>query len=1538
MTTADLASRIAELPPEKRAMLFQQLQKQKERPTEAPGIPRQSRAQESFPLSFAQQRLWFLNNYEPESPEYNIPQAFRIEGDLDPEVMQRALREIVRRHETLRTTFRAIEGEPVQIIAQVVDMEVPYVDTRARVSDPADTWNEALRMAAADAREPFDLTLGPLMRAKLFHTGEREHLLYYNVHHIAYDGWSMGIFARELKAIYDAFAAGLPSPLPELPVQYLDFAIWQRQWLQGEVLERQLAYWRKQLASVPPLELPTDRPRPAVRTHDGAAVLLTLGRELSDHLKILAQRESATLFIVLTAAFKAVLHHWTTQEDISVGTLIANRRRPEVEDLIGFFANSLALRTDLSGDPTFRELLRREREVSLDAYAHQDLPFEKLVEELNPPRDLARTPLFQTMLILLNAPGEALDLPGLKLVAVPIDSRTSKMEMTLYLTEGPGGIDGFIEYNTDLFDRSTMVRLLGHYRHLLAAVVAAPEVRLSELPLLSEEERRRGLVDWNATRAEVPEATLHGLVEARIHGAPDASAVEFEESRLTYGELEQRANRLARHLRRLGVGPETLVGVAMERSLDILVSVLAVLKAGGAYVPLDPEYPQERLAYMLEDSRVPVLLTQERLLERLPASQAHVVAVDRDAATIAAESAEPVDSGAAPENVAYVIYTSGSTGRPKGVQIPHSAVVNFLLSMARRPGLTSEDSLLAVTTLSFDIAGLELYLPLVVGARVVLASRETTQAGEQLAELIERRGITAMQATPATWRLLLGAGWTGRRDLKILCGGEALPRDLASQILGACGSLWNVYGPTEATIWSTLDEVGAEGPISIGRPLANTEVYLLSRRLKPVPVGVPGELLIGGAGLSRGYRGRPDLTAERFIPHPFADLRGEPGARLYRTGDLARHLPDGRIEFLGRIDHQVKVRGFRIELGDIEAALGEHPAIAQAVVVAREETPGNKKLAAYLVTAAGAQSPSVTDLRAYLKEKLPEYMIPALYTFLETLPLTPNGKVDRRALPAPDKSAAAREYVAPHDDKERFFCDLWQELLGLERVGVNDDFFELGGDSLLVIRVVTKANKAGMGITTKQVFQHRTIAELAAVAGTTQILAEQGVITGPKPFTPAELHFLDLRHANPDYHTIGTLLEPKDCDLKVHLLEKALEHVMLHHDNLRVRMTEGPQLTIDPPGAPVNLLRVDLSLVAEDQKLRVMAAAVRQLVISCKMTEGNLVRTVAFDFEPGKVRHLFMAIHFMAADVGSWQILLDDIDAAYRQLEAGQPIAVPRKTTSAKQWAERLAERAKPSGMPQQERDYWLAQAPLNPPRFPMDHDLGPNDWISARVERVELDVKESNLLLQQVPRFHGVQIDALLVTAILSAFESWIGSRSLPILLLGHGREALYDDMDLTRTIGWFNTIYPVLLDMGPNSDLVESARELNRQLRRVPHGGTGYGILRYLSQDPDIAGHLAKALEPQVFFNYFGPDNAKELSRLTKIQNFGGYHQDRTTKRMCPITITGMIIEDKVLFKWEYNTNLHKRETIQPLAQRCGEVLRWFVADYKARSKAVA
>jgi amino acid adenylation domain-containing protein/non-ribosomal peptide synthase protein (TIGR01720 family) len=1007
--------------------------------------------------------------------------------------------------------------------------------------------------------------------------------------------------------------------------------------------------------------------------------------------------------------------------------------------------------------------------------------------------------------------------------------------------------------------------------------------------------------------------------------------------RMTYADLDARAGRLARHLRRLGVGPEVLVGLAVERSFDMMVGLLGILKAGGAYVPIDPEYPRERVAYMLEESRLSILLTQERLLPKLPATAARVLALDRDwteIETSAAENDAPLESHARPENLAYVIYTSGSTGKPKGVQIPHRAVVNFLASMGRRlgPPMSSSDTLLAVTTLSFDIAGLELYLPLVSGARVLLVPRDVAQAGEQLVEVLARSGTTVMQATPATWRLLLGAGWKGDDRLKVLCGGEALPRDLADPLAAAVGSLWNVYGPTEATIWSMLQEIPPGGRISLGRPLDNTQVYLLSPRLTPVPVGVPGELHIGGLGLARGYRSRPDLTAERFIPDPYSP---EPGARIYKTGDLARHLPDGTVEFLGRIDHQVKVRGFRIELGEIETVLGQHPGLAEAVVLAREDTPGTKRLVAYL-TARGPEPPKTAELRDFLKTRLPEYMVPALFVTLPALPLTPNGKVDRRALPAPDKDRASdRPYVAPSNPVEEELAALWAEALGVKRVGMNDDFFDLGGDSLLVIRVVSKANKKGLGITTKQLFQHRTIAELAKVAGTTHILAEQGPVSGVVPFTPAQVHFIELEHTLPHYHSLGSILEAKG-DLHPWAVREAFRAVVLHHDNLRVRLVEdaaGRRLVTDADTLwreeALPFLRVALPELSKEAWDRELEAIVVSLIRGFDLARGPLFRCVLVDRGPAGARTLILIGHFFVADIGSWQTILDDLDTAYRQALTGEPRKLQPKTTSARQWADRLAERAHSMDM-RPEKEYWFSDARRSAPTLPFDFPEGENTMESSLSVRAEFTLEETAALLKDVQRAYGVQIDAILLTSILSAILPWTGSRKLLIDLLGHGREPLYDDIDLTRTVGWLNTIYPAFLTLPDSDDPGVAVCHVNEQLRKIPNGGIGYGILRYLSRDQDFLERARSMPQPGIFFNYFGDDHSQELVSLAKVDGFGGYGLDSKTRRLRPLAVGVYIQKDRMLIKWERSTNIHRAKSIEALAERSAKVLRWLVANY--------
>ena len=984
----------------------------------APALERGSRDGD-LPLSFAQQRLWLIDQLDPNSGLYNIVAPIQLNGALNVAALQKALDTIVSRHEVLRTTIASVDGVPRQVIAAARPADFKMIDLSTLPA--AGRKEEAYKLLREQARRPFNLSSDLMIRATLLKLEPKEHIFLIAMHHIATDGWSLGIFVREFSALYEAFSKGQSVSLPELPVQYSDFAVWQREWLQGEVLDAQLQYWKKKLAGIPSvLELATDRPRPAVQTFRGAREPLTLTKSTVEALEDLSRREGATLFMVLLAAFKILLHRYTGQDDIVVGSPTAGRSRMEIEGLIGFFVNNLVLRTDLSGDPTFRELLGRVRETALAAYAHQDLPFEKLVEELQPQRALSHHPIFQALFTLQNFPLLEAKLSGLTLTPLLLNSEMEQFELALGLGEGLesfGSIENSsVGYNTDLFDASTINRMIGHLQNLIQAIVTNPGLRVSKLGLLTGAERGQLIEEWNDTKRDYPVGTIFPeLFEAQAELTPDAVAIIFEERQLTYGELNTRANQLAHHLRKLGVVPDMLIGVYLERSIEMVVALLGILKAGGAYVPLDPTYPIERLSVMVEDAQLSIIVTQPELIEKLPAHEAQLIALTPYWSQFCGESEENPTPNTDASNLAYVIYTSGSTGKPKGVQIPRSALSNFLHSMSERPGITSQDTLLAVTTLSFDIAGLELHLPLSLGARVVLMRRENAADGGKLAEKIKNSGATIMQATPATWRLLLESGWQGNKQLKILCGGEALPRELANQLIEKSASLWNMYGPTETTIWSTVHQVSStEGPVLVGRPIANTRIYILDRYMQPTPIGVPGELCIGGTGVARGYLNRSELTEEKFIADPFSQ---EPGARIYRTGDRARYLADGNIELLGRIDHQVKVRGFRIELGEIEAVLREHPALRDAVVLAREDVPGDKRLVGYVV--AADTPPTTGELRSFLQQKLPDYMVPGVFVFLEALPLTPNGKVDRRALPAPDMARPELESVVCRSRERR---------------------------------------------------------------------------------------------------------------------------------------------------------------------------------------------------------------------------------------------------------------------------------------------------------------------------------------------------------------------------------------------------------------------------------------------------------------------------------------------------------------------------------------
>ncbi|HVG08475.1 MAG TPA: non-ribosomal peptide synthase/polyketide synthase [Thermoanaerobaculia bacterium] len=1360
-----------------------------------------------LPTSFAQQRLWFLDQLEPGSFAYNLAGAVRLEGSLDVAALSAALSDIVQRHESLRTVFKEEDGEPRQVILNLAPLALAVLDVSAL---PAQE-EEVRLIAAAEARRPYDLSRGPLARFALLRLGEREHVLLVGMHHIVSDGWSMGIFVRELGALY----RGDTAVLPKLPIQYADYASWQRQWLSGEVMEDRLAWWKGQLAGAPQVvDLPLDRQRPAVQSYRGGRAYLTISGEV----EATARRLGVTPFMALLSGFATLLARYGSQSDVVVGTPIANRGRAELEDLIGFFANTLALRMDLSGDPGFDELARRVREVSLGAYARQDIPFERLVSELQPERDLSHSPVFQVMLALQNLPESQLDLAGLTLSPMELDFGRTQYDLSLFLFPHDGGLLARLEYARDLFDAGTAERLLAHLRNLLAGIPEAAERRLSDLPLLAPEERQELLAAGNLTAAEVPELLLHQFFEAMAAERPDEVAVSFEGEVLTYAGLNASANRLAHHLRRLGIGPESLVAVCLERSPDLLIALLGVLKSGGAYVPLDPTYPAERVSWVLEDSRASVLLTQSSLVEVLPNHGRTIVLEDVD---LSGQSRSDMAPMAGPENLAYVLYTSGSTGRPKGVAVRQRGAVNFLASMAQRPGLGADDVLLAVTTIAFDISVLELFLPLSRGARIELAGRETLVDGRRLMERMAESGATVMQATPATWRLLLEAGWEGSSRLKVLCGGEALPPDLARELLARTGEVWNVYGPTETTVWSAvhqvtaLDAIGSR-PVPLGGAVANTEIYLLGRferTLEPVPPGAPGELYIGGEGLARGYLGRPDLSAERFVPDPFS---GRPGARLYRTGDLVRRRQDGALEFLGRADNQVKIRGFRIELGEIESVLGSHLAVRECAVVVREDVEGAKRLVAYLALEGG----DVETLRNELREKLPEYMVPTAFVVLPSLPLTPNGKVDRRALPSPIEERREVELSGERSPVEELLAGIWARVLGVPDVAPHESFFELGGHSLLATRMISRVRTVlGVELPMRAVFEEPTLAGFAALAERARRgdSEDQLVLplvrvprSGPLPtsFSQHRLWFLDQLEPGSFAYNLAEAVR-LEGSLNVAALAGALSEIVVRHESLRTRFIEqdGEALQVIEDPAPLSLPVVDLSSLAaetlEEEMRHVAGAEARR---PYDLSRGPLVRFSLLRLGQGQ-HVLFFGMHHIVSDGWSMGIFVRELGALYRALTTGEPAALPelpvqyadfaawqRQWLSGEVMEDRLAWwKWQLSGVPQ------VLELPLDRPRPAVQSYLGGG--------RAHLTIsRELEARLETVTRRLGVTPFMGLLAGFATLLSRY-GSQTDVVVgtpIANRGRAELED------VIGFFANTVPLRVDLSGDPGFDELARRV--------------------------------------------------------------------------------------------------------------------------------
>ncbi|XSS61408.1 amino acid adenylation domain-containing protein [Pseudomonas sp. B11] len=1499
----DLVSRFLRLPLEQRKQFYQRLQSRGMSFAQLP-IASVRESNDNLPLSYAQERQWFLWQLEPDSAAYHVPGALRLSGRLDIAALQRSFDSLVARHESLRTRLHLQDNRMTQQVLAQASIEI--------VLEPIDEARLKERVEEEMAR-PFDLLQGPLLRASLLRLGEEEHVLVLVQHHIVSDGWSMQVMVQELMQLYAAYSQGQECALPALAIQYADYALWQRSWMESGEKARQLEYWLALLGGVQPvLELPFDHPRPAQQSYRGARLDVALEQGLVAALKGLAQREGVTLFMVLLASFQALLHRHSGQQDIRVGVPIANRNRVEVERLIGFFVNTQVLKADIDGQLTFAQLLQQAKRRALEAQAHQDLPFEQLVEALQPERSLSHNPLFQVMFNhQANAQADAgeTQLPGLRVASLEWDNQSAQFDLSLDTQETAEDIWASLTYATDLFTHASIERLARHWQNLLRSAVADPTLPIQDLALLEAEERQRIVHQWNATERGYPlQRQVHQLIEEQVALAPEAPALVFGQQRLSYAELNRRANRLAHRLIQAGVGPDVLVGLAVERSIEMVVGLLAVLKAGGAYVPLDPEYPRERLAYMLEDSGVKLLLTQAHLLEQLPLSaEVECLALDQLEASLAGYSEENPQIALDGENLAYVIYTSGSTGQPKGAGNRHSALLNRLCWMQEAYGLGAGDTVLQKTPFSFDVSVWEFFWPLMTGARLVVAAPGDHRDPARLVSLINAEQVTTLHFVPSMLQAFLQDRDVGSCTSlqRIVCSGEALPVDAQQQVFAKLpkAGLYNLYGPTEAAIdvthWTCVDE-GRDG-VPIGRPIANLGCYILDSNFEPVPVGVLGELYLGGVGLARGYHRRPALSAERFVAHPFVA-----GERLYRTGDLARYREDGVIEYAGRIDHQVKLRGLRIELGEIEARLLEHERVREAAVLAVD----NQHLVGYLVL-DGAGEDWREVLSVHLAAHLPDYMVPAQWVLLEQMPLSPNGKLDRKALPKPDKAQSAQAYEAPQSLLEQQIAAIWAEVLGIEQVGLNDNFFERGGDSIISIQVVSRARAAGIHFTPKALFQHQTVRSLARVAQLQAVqVIDQGPVQGETPLLPFQQLFFAMDLPDRHHWNQSLLLTPRQ-PVRADLLEAALQALVAHHDVLRLSFSPQADGWKARHDAVATTLLWQARLEAADELQELCERAQRSL----DLQQGRLLRAVLAELPDGSQR-LLLVMHHLVVDGVSWRIFLEDLQNLYQQSVEGRQQRLPAKTSAFKTWAERLQAHARSAAM-HQEQDYWQQQLQDVSAELPCRDPQGARPGRLARTLVSQLDAQRTRQLLQQAPTAYRTQINDLLLTALARVICRWTGHASSLVQLEGHGREELFEDLDLTRTLGWFTSLFPVRLT--PAADLAGSIKQVKEQLRAVPNKGLGFGALRYLG-DEQTRQAFSLLPVPRITFNYLGQVDGsfdQPDGLFTPAAESTGAEQSPEAALGNWLTLNGQVYGGELHMSWTFSPLMFDEAVIEQLSQ---------------------
>ncbi|MEO8446523.1 MAG: amino acid adenylation domain-containing protein [bacterium] len=1475
----------------------------------------------TYALSYGQKALYFLYMNSPESPAYNVAFTVRIISKPDTEALKKTFQKLINRHPSLRTNYKLADGIPVQEVSG-------YKSVSFEITDVSKLNDQQLKALVKKTNEiPFDLENDDLIKVYLFKASDENYVMLISMHHIVSDGWSIGIMFDEIKELYEAECDGKQITLPPLSMNYSDYVKAQQDFIQGNEGAQQLDHWKNELSGgLPVLNLPEDHQRPQIQTYNGATEYFTLRKDLIDKLKKLSQSEGTTLFATLLSAYQIFLHRYTGQEDVITGIPTAGRKT-EFEKITGYFINPVSIRTDSSDDPLLKNFIGKVKKKILNGISNQDYPFPLLVEKMLQKRDPTRSPVFQTFfglqkvqhndvmqeMLVPNNTGEKVLWGKLTLEAYDISQQEGQFDLTVEFVEGKRIFSCAFKYNKDLFERDTIIRMTGHFTNLLEDIADNPGKRISQLEILSAKEKNLMLNEWNKTDFTFENfRCVHKLIEEQTIKTPDATAVVFKDQKLTYDELNKSANRLANYLIKHGVTKETFVGLCIERSPEMIIAILAVLKTGAAYIPIDTSYPQSRIEFMISDSKAGVIISQESVKDNLPPGISKTIFIDKDRKKISNENDSNIDADVSLNEVAYVIYTSGSTGTPKGVMIEHKSLSNHMMWMTHRFGFDSTDSVLQKTPFSFDASVWEFYLPLITGGKLVIAKPEGHMDISYLIDTIIKNNITTIQLVPTLLRMLLDEnGIENCTSLKaVFCGGEALTYELKEKLFDKLDvKFYNFYGPTEVTIDSVYYECKKEdNNIPIGKPVYNTQAYIVDKFLNPVPIGVAGELLLGGIDVGRGYLNNKELTDDKFIK----DIFRKRDTKLYKTGDLVKYRSDGNIDYLGRVDRQVKLRGYRIELEEIESKLTQNDAVKNCAVIVREDKPGSQKLVAYIVNDDKGKL-SLNELKNDLRKSLPEYMIPNAFVFLDKIPMLPNGKTDRSSLPVPDAPALSDDNFAEAKlPVEKILSDIWKQILGLEKIGINDNFFELGGDSIISIQIISKANQSGIKITPKQIFQYQTIAELSLVAELVKEQnSDQGMVTGELPLTPVQHWFFERDLPEPQHYNHSVLLKvPKG--LNSIYLKDALKEIISHHDALRLtfKIEDGKYSQFNAG------ISEDIPFYTEEaQDNDSLQSIIQKYQTSIDLSKAPLIKVVLFKIKDSEVDRLLIIVHHLCIDGISWRILLEDLYNVYISLNAGKKFKLSAKTDSFKDWSIRINELADTDGI-NNEKDHLLSLSNFNFKDIPLDIENGKklNTIDSAETIRIDIEEALTQSLLKEVPKAYNTQINDILLAALSMAYAEWSCEKRMLISLEGHGREEIFETSDVSRTIGWFTSMFPVMLEVSDKNDAGELIKSTKEKLRSIPSNGIGFGMLRYNCSDDKIRNDIKNINIPEIIFNYLG--QFSESIATGSDWKFGKdaiiLDQNKQGQRSHLMEINAMIIDNKLKMEFTYSKNFHKEETI--------------------------